>query len=292
MKRVLKLLIISILAVAFVMPITACTEDNSGSKTPGLKCKKIDNVYTIYDYVQEEGVTELDIDQVLRTEITNVRIKEGAFAGNTALTKIIVPERVTKIDKGAFKQMSALETLVLPFVGMNANSDAYLQESKKDENKSVEAQRTIAHLFGDSEYDAGVPVTVSYNESGSTLCYMPATFENVVIKTTASYSIPMYAFSGAVNLVSITLEGNVDAIGESAFNGLKEIQTISIPASVKNIYKNAFNGCSKLETLTFANGATLDCVLSGAFAGTKLVDTALDGVISLTPDQKEDVFGK
>ena len=294
MKRILKLLLISVLALAFVLPITACSDDNSGSKTPGLKCKKIDDVYTIYDYVAEEGVTELDLDAVLKDEATNVRIKKGAFAGNNTLVKISVPERVTKIDKGAFEQMSALETLELPFIGKTANSDAYYQESKTDTDKSVDADRTIAHLFGADEYDAGIPVTIKFNDgsNGTTTCYMPQTFKNVIVKTTSAYSIPMYAFNGAVNLVSVTLSGNIDAIGEYAFAGCKEITTISFPESVKKIYKGAFMNCSKLATLNFVSGATLDLVGEEAFVNTDLLDTALDGVITLNADLKADIFGE
>ncbi len=291
MKKVLKLLLISVLTVCMCLPIVACSNGNTGSSTPGLKVKKINGVYTIFDYVQEEGVEELNIGASLADGVSDVRIRKGAFEGNSSLKKIIVSDKVTEIDEGAFQKMSALESLELPFVGKTAHSDAYIGETKKDEDKAVDAARTIAYLFGTEEYDAGVSISVSYNSASKTTCYMPYTLKEIIVNATSDYSIPMYAFSGAVNLNKIVLKGKIDAIGEYAFSGVKELTEITIPTTVKSIYTGAFKDCTKLAKLNIS-GVTLNKVEKQAFVNTALKDTALNGAITLTAEQKTEIFGE
>ena len=291
MKKILKTLIASIIALTCVMSFVACDGSGVSGKAPGLHYKKTnDGVYEITKYVAEEGVTVLDIDTKLDAEITNIRIKKGAFSGNDTLTKIIVPARVTEIAEGAFEKMQALESLVLPFIGRTANSDAYLQETQTATDKSVNRARTIAHLFGTEEYDAGVGVTINYDSSNNVKVYMPRTFISVTVKAGAEYSIPMFAFNGALNLTSIVLDGNIDAIGVSAFAGCREIRSISLPASVKTIYENAFNGCVKLDQVIFATDSVLDTVKDGAFVATKVSRDLLDGKIANV--DKDKIFGE
>lgn len=275
-----------------LFPIAACNDSNGANDTPGLKYKKINGVYTVYDYVQEDGVTELDIGAKLPVDVTDVRIKKGAFEGNSQLQKIIVSDKITTIDEGAFQKMGALVSLELPFVGKNANSDVTLGETKKDEDKSVDSQRTIAHLFGTEEYDAGVAITVYYNENDSVTCYVPVTFKEVIVNATTEYSIPMYAFNGAVNLTAITIKGKIDEIGEYAFAGVKELTTAYIPATVTTIRVGAFKNCAKLATLKIEVGSTLSKVEKEAFVSTKIKDTAFDGILTLTDAQKADIFGE
>lgn len=291
MKKFLKTLIAVMMAAMLVFSVTACKNIGGDEELGGVKYKKIDGVYTVYEYVQEEDVTVLDLGEALGDDIDNVRIKKGAFSGNSKLTKIIVPTSVTKIDKGAFEKMGALVTLELPFIGESANSDAYYAESKTAEGKAVDAARTIAYIFGTEEYDMGAPVTVSYDSKSSTTCYMPLTFREVIVNATAEYSIPMYAFNGAVNLTSIVLKGKVDAIGQYAFAGCKELTAIELPETVVTVYENAFENCAKLKSLT-VKAATIT-VKDGAFLGTKLARTALDGkVADLNDAMKDKIFGE
>jgi hypothetical protein len=47
----------------------------------------------------------------------------GAFDGNESLKELIIPTTVEKIDEGAFKGMRKLESLTVPFIGLNAIAD-------------------------------------------------------------------------------------------------------------------------------------------------------------------------
>lgn len=257
MRKIFNILITTVLALVSAFTLVACVDNgNDGNTKKGLSYKKIDDVYTIYKYVGEEGVDTLDIGAILsEAGITDVTIKKGAFDGNATLKTVIVPQTVTEIQAGAFRNMQSLENLVVPFVGRTANADAYYGETAKAANKAVDSARTIAHFFGTDDYDMGKSVTINYG-GGSTTCYMPSTLKTVTVKAKDGYKIPMHAFNGANNLKSVVIENGVVAIGESAFNGATELKAIDLPKSVVTVYKDAFNGCTKLAAVTFSAEST------------------------------------
>ena len=277
MKKVLKLLLLTVLVVATAFSMVACNNDggNKDGKT-GLLYKKIsDDTCLIYDYKDSgENLSTLDIGSVLDLPdgVTKVRIKKNAFYGNDTLKTIIVSEKVTEIEAGAFANMRALETLNIPFVGKLANANYYenSSESAPSDEKAVDSERTLAHLFGTEEYDDGCSVTVNYNTADSVTCYMPATLKKVIVSSTKEYKIPMCAFSGAVNLDSIELVGNITAIGVRAFENTA-FDTISLPATVKDIYKEAFMN-SRIKTVNIDAEASDITVKESVFKGCTLLD--------------------
>lgn len=275
MKKIAKILVVMLLAVITTLSMVACSSSGSTGSEKGLLYKKIAGQYTIYKYVDEGlGVTELDIGKVLGTEITDVRIKTNAFSGNNTLTKIIVPETVTLIDKGAFSGMQKLQELVVPFVGMTSIAD--VEYSPVEEaGKSIQTERTIAHFFGNDYYENGAPVTIMYNgttDSNET-CYMPLSFKKLTINPTKEYGIPMYAFCGMNKQVEIALVGNITEIGEGAFKNVSQLKNFVVPSTVTKIYKDAFNNCAKLSSITLSDN--LVAIGEGAFQGTGLVDVTI-----------------
>lgn len=280
MKKVLKILLIAVLALSCGLSAMACTNDNSeGSTKTGLLYKKVDGVYEVYKYKDDgKGVTELTIEIEGVTE--GIRIKKNAFKDNANLKKIVVSSSVSEIQAGAFANMQALETLELPFVGRYANADAYYKQTGSvngEEKKAVDSERTIAHLFGTEEYAKGTTVTVKYGANTVT-CYMPATLNKVVINAGDGYSIPMYAFNGAKNINTVVLNGKIDEIGESAFadSGIKEI---AIPQTVTTIYKNAFAN-SSIKQVKLGDGAQI-ALKEGAFSGCKSLSFVGNGEVKV-----------
>lgn len=271
MKKFLKVISILTLAIVTAFGVVACGGDDSSSSDKGLLYKKLEDVYTIYKYVDDgRDSTVLNLADELEEGITDVRIKAGAFSGNNTITEIIIPETVTAIDAGAFKNMKKLVKITTPFVGASANADAEYAESKGSD-KATGLARTFAHWFATSEYDGGMPITVEYDNGLSETIYVPTTFNQVEVKAANGYSIPMYAFSGAINLTTIKLSEGIDVIGENAFKGCKNLINITVPASVSKIAKNAFFACESLNTETlFAENATVSQIGEGAFASTKM----------------------
>ena len=290
MKKVARLLIISVLTMICALGVAAC---DGGGKTDakGLVCKKMngDDFYTVVSYGAEEGVTALDISAAAKAkygETTVVgRIRTGAFDGNSSLKEVIVTDNAgdgvaLTIDEGAFRNMRGLEKITLPFIGANANSDAYINETAPatgDEVKATDKARCFGYIFGEEESDVSSAVTFTYGDGSEQTAtfYIPVALTEITVKAENEINIPMYAFCGLSRIATVNLEGKIKAIGVSAFKNMTGLNKVNIPASVKVIYDNAFEGTTALKVFgdngfKFDEGSLLEEIKTAAFKGTKL----------------------
>lgn len=271
MKKLIRTILITLLVSVFAFGIVGCNDQNASSGSEkGLILKRYENedFYTVYDYVDDGKTSSLTITSP--DELPIGRIAENAFDGVNSLTELVIPNTVTEIGKGAFKNMKNLNKLTVPFIGLNATADAYFNQTQSGIDKAVDATRTISHFFGEEEYVGGVMVTNNYNKNGSTSVYLPATLNTITLNNASEYAIPMYAFSGVINLGTVNLSDKITAIGVSAFEGCLGLANVKISASVKTIYDSAFSGCTNLGNLTFADNQTVDTFGDKAFYGIAL----------------------
>lgn len=301
MKKFLKILLISVLAIAVALSTVACSDEAGGGSggKKGLIGKRQNDTWVIYEYVDDgTGITELNIGDELDLPdgVTKVKIKANAFSDNNTLKKIIVSEKVTEIEEGAFAKMHELEELQLPFIGQVKNADVYEFETDEDtdSNKAIDSERTIAHLFGTEEYGNGSSVTINYG-SGTKNCYIPFTLNKIVVNA-SNYKIPMHAFDGLMSVENIVLNGTVTEIGQYAFANTR-ISSIEIPETVKIVHENAFNN-SKVENVLFASTAIDGSIeiRDEAFSGCTKINyigagTQTDGTIDLAKFKFTSNFG-
>ena len=285
MKKFLKTLVMIILATLLCVTAVACDNGgNGGESKKGLLYKKINGVYTIYKYVDEgTGVKDLNIADYLEEDITNVRIQAQAFNGNDTIETITVPSTVTRIDKGAFAGMKVLKELTVPFIGMTGFADSTIGETADDGEddvvKSVDSERTIAHFFGDGQFDEGATITVNYG-AGSSTCYVPVTLEKITVKPQGEYKIPACAFDGFNMPVEIVLDGNVTVIGDRAFAGATQLVDITLPTTVTKIGNGAFSGATNLKNVNLNALTALESIGANAFEGTALTNVVLPASVT------------
>ncbi len=74
-----------------------------------------------------------------------------------------------------------------------------------------------------------------------------------------------YAFSGCVNLASVTIPDSVTSIGSQAFYGCTNLENLTLQNGVKSIGSNAFSGCSNFANLTIPESIT--SIGNNAFSG-------------------------
>lgn len=281
MKRLVKILILSIVSALCVIGLIACGSTPE-TQEKGLILKKLsgDDYYTVIRYVDDGRTsTVLDIGAEAGTKVVG-RIKANAFSGNEKLTEVIVPVTVEKIDQGAFSKMEKLEKLVLPFIGANANSDAYYNQSASAPDKAVDEERILAYVFGKESYTMGTPVTCNWNDSSSDTYYLPATFSEVKIAPADEYDIPMYAFYGNTLLNKVEFDAEkVTGIGDYAFTNCVFLSDIKVTKKVEFIGQYAFKGCDSLKKFGIDGGFSFEDVSAasalteikeGAFIGTKM----------------------
>ena len=274
MKKVLTIFLLSLVAIIFSLSLVGCQLDGGSTRTkPGISgsVKAGTTTYVINKYNAEKDVTSLTISIEalnLPDNVTQIEIKDKAFMGNTSLESIIVSSDVVKIGSQAFAKMTKLESLELPFVGKTIESDPTQNNSGDGSNKSVDASRTIAHIFGTETYNGGSSVSVNYGGEKPSVVFIPETLKTIKInpKENSNYNIPMYAFNGVTAFEEIALGDNVVGIGEYAFASCGGIETFAIPASVKTIYMGAFENCY-IKNFVLESTASAIEVKEDAFKG-------------------------
>lgn len=287
MKRLFKILILTIVATICAVGLFACENGGNGDGKTGLLYKMYDgdDYYTVYGYVKEDGVSELNIGDYNKDGVVIKRIKTGAFKNNDSLSKIVVPDTVETIDGGAFANMKALEELDLPFVGKTAVADVYFNSTDDSEAtvKSVGNERNFGYVFGTEEYDGGVGCSQNYDASNTSTYYIPETLKKVVVspKADLNYGIPMYAFAGNAWVSEIVLSENVKSVGEAAFKDNVYAATVNL-GKIETLYDKAFNGA---KNITAADLTGLTAMGSECFTNCISLKT-----VSINTDIKADTF--
>ena len=192
--------------------------------------------YAFYDCT---GLTTINIPNSV------IEIGENVFKGCTKLTNTIIvndmfvflpknykghysiPDKITRIIGGAFKDCTELSSVSMPNSITNIGEEAF----------------------------EGCKGLTSINIPNSVTIIEKDTFKGCC--SLASVDIPNsvtrignYAFENCSNFTSVTIPNSVTIIGISAFAGCGSLTSVSIPNSVTNIDFNAFWGCD-IEKLYF-----------------------------------------
>ncbi len=161
-------------------------------------------------------------------------IKASAFADNSCLEEVIIPDTVTTIEKSAFENCISLRNIEIP---------ASVKTIGKSAFKNCKALTKIV-----------IPKSV---ETIGRLAFSDC--ENLKKVTfSGSVYIGQAAFHSCSALESITFSSSDKAatIDEYAFFNCSKLKNISIPSNYTAINSCAFASCSSLESITVANGNT------------------------------------
>lgn len=175
-----------------------------------------------------------------------------SFANQSAMTSISIPKSVTTIDSAAFRGCSALQSMILPFVGGSAEISADA------------AQYPFGYIFGTSSYTGGVATSQWYRtKSTSTVIevfYIPESLKSV---TVTGGNIVYGAFSECKNIQNITLTDNVEGVKDRAFYNCSALVSVTIPRTVTSIEEKMFDGCNTLESIYFLGDVADWCGIEG-----------------------------
>ena len=160
----------------------------------------------------------------------------------------IIPNSVTSIRSGAFRDCSGLTSVTIPNSVTSIGREAFRGCSGLT---SVTIGNSVTGI-GDGAF---------YGCKGLT---------SVTIGNSVK-SIGESAFSGCKGLTSVTIPNSVTSIGERVFYGCSGLTSVTIPNSVTSIGRFAFLVCSGLTSVTIPNSVT--SIGIWAFAGCpKLLD--------------------
>ena len=171
-------------------------------------------------------------------------IGDQAFANNSAITELNLPDTLTTIGSQAFSRCTSLTSITIPASVTDIQTDTFdgYYNADNDEENVAFAEGSIFKLQDGVLYDT------------ENLIRVLDWRENVAVPDGIKY-IGANAFnaSGSSNtnvLKNITFPESLVSIGDWAFRACKSLTSITIPANVTEIGSGAFHECEGLTTVT------------------------------------------
>jgi len=210
-------------------------------------------------------------DGILLTEIS-----EEAFYG-TDITEVKIPDGVTKICDGAFRETASLAKIEYGtgdiIFGSNAFYMSGLSEIYIGKNVTLIEEFALTALTNltSFEVDPNHPSYKSvggmlYTKDGRKIISAPAGMSGVVTLAEGTEEIGFGAFERSkIEAIVFPEKSNILSIGYRAFFRAEALKKIEIPESVVSIDYYAFAYCRSLTDVTFGDGSRLSGVYEGAF---------------------------
>jgi hypothetical protein len=159
---------------------------------------------------------------------------------------VVVPNTVIEIEKGAFADCVGLESLTLPFIGRNSNTNHDMTY--------------IGYIFGaDRAFDNNK--------------FVPSSLKTVTITRTTI--LPKNAIYLCSNITTVNLPNNLESIAKGAFQQCSGLTRVTLPDGLKEIDDDAFLLCENLTSINIPASVTF--IGSGAFSCGNLASITVDG---------------
>ena len=251
-------------------------------------------IYTVLD----DGTAELSSYLGKRRYLTVPEVVEGrivtsigelAFANNSRLRSVALPETLTNIAQLAFYNCTNLKSIDIPeavtniggyaFSGCSRLTQVYIRNNSKLASIGQEAfaltgisSFTIPAALtdlGDSVFfgsTAMTSITVAdgntcfkvqnkalYNRAGDALIYYPASLSGTYTVAQGTKTIAQHAFAYSSSQ-AVILPSGVEVLGKGAFS-VSAIRSLTIPASVESIGDELCRFCIELSSVVLEEGS-------------------------------------
>ena len=234
---------------------------------------------------------------------TVVAIGSSAFAKNTYLQSVVIPDTVTVIQESAFAECTNLSSVVLSEnlveLGLSAFGETALTaieipkslekahvswtyskdcdgpfencENLKKVTFEKGTTRIAQFLFAGCTgiKDIQIPQTVVSIEKGG---FIGCTNLQKVVMPNTIKQVHSYAFKRCTTLEMVYISDNVKILPYEMFCDCSSLTEVNIPAGVKVIENNAFRNCTSLKDITIPDAVTKieDSVFENCTALTKV----------------------
>ena len=241
---------------------------------------------------EESGISSLSFEN----GFSMTEISERAFAG-TKLQTVIVPDCVTLVNHGAFRDCLSLNAVNFGkgenlHIASNAFYNTGLTSVNIPANVGYIGEYAFVGLRGltafavsaDNPYYSAVDGLLM-SKDGKKLIAVPAGRTGSLTVPASVEVIGFGAFeNSALDSVAFAQNGNILTFGYRAFYNAQKIKSITVPASVVSVDYYAFANCTALESVIFAQGSELKGIYEGAFYGCKnLREIALpDSIVEIS----------
>lgn len=187
-------------------------------------------------------------------------IGEYAFA-YTSVTSIVIPESIKTISSAAFLRCEKLESITLPFIGLNNTSTKIFE-------------RVFGYIFGYTDVPSTEATQQYATDSKEYYYFIPKSLKEVNITKTTT--IPAYSFNNCAYIEEINLGSTVRYIKDKAFSGCSSLDDISFPTTQLEFGNQVFSGSAWLtEKQKVSDFVTVGTVLVDASGVTGAVTASM-----------------
>lgn len=226
----------------------------------------------IADYNIKDGVTILGVTgsyqggtpQLLTNLVTNpsagwtigehdldgfTEIGDNAFSYKNITGTVTIPEGVTTIGTGAFRQVST--AFSLPSTLRTIGGEAFYSAGDSVSSLVIpQGVTTIEYSAFDTAAFSSITIPSSVTDIGDTT-FQVSQIETIVCNANIT-SLPSAFANGSGSLTSVTLPSTLQSFTDSGFDECSSLPSITIPASVTDMFSNmVFTRCSALREIHF-----------------------------------------
>ncbi|MBQ5834287.1 MAG: leucine-rich repeat domain-containing protein, partial [Clostridia bacterium] len=180
-------------------------------------------------------------------------VADGAFAWQTGITSVYLPESVQIIGAGAFEGCTSLIDVTLPDTALRIGREAfvdtalYLDTSLWEEDVLYVGKHLIA---------AGLNLRGACTVKEGTLTIAEMAFSNTTQITSVTLPASLlhmerFAFLNCIGLTTVIFSEGIRQLPEHAFWNCGALENVVLPRSLTSIQSTAFSGCRALECIYY-----------------------------------------
>ena len=211
-------------------------------------------------------------------------ICKGAFAYCKALTKVVLPESLLRIENWLFDGCTSLKEVVIPdsvnYIGTNAFRDCdnissiYIGERITDITEIPLLQAANITVSPDNSAYTAIENAL-YNKDCTELIRCAVSKKGEFIIPDSVLRIKNRAFINCGDITSLIIPQGITIIPQAGFKNCQSLAEIVIPESVETICEWAFEGCENLHRIVIPN--SLKRIMLAAFYGCNNISALVIG---------------
>lgn len=254
-RFLLSALLTAVIAIAATFTFAACNKQSAPPPSEGLEYELS---YFGDFYILTGMGTCTDENVVIPSSYSNLPVQEiakEAFAYNTFIKSVVIPDSITSIEADTFNGCTGIERVTLGGGVTSVGNRAFegctsLKSITIPDRVTSVGESAFCDCTSLESAVIGYRVTSIGNFAfeGCTSLKSIAIPDRVV-------EINRHTFDGCSVLESVTLGNKVQSLGDWAFYNCTNLKSITIPVSVTKIGYFTFENCSQLESVYYKGTA-------------------------------------